>query len=290
VEQSGDAVEDRDDGSIVRPSLARLLDEEGLASKGQVEEALAEGVQTGERLGEVLLRRAVVDEVQLARMLARQWGLPFVEEEQIEPDAHALALFTGEEAQALSAVPVRRDDRVIEVVVAEPSDIRMREVRRRLGGEVQFAVVAASALDHLIRSVGSAVHGEPVEGGAESAVAARASSSVFAELIGELDEGTARVIAVRRELEQLAARLAEREQTLARYGAELADARRASELDHGEIARLRTDLADTQLRREHDQNTIAELRRELDQRTGLLASLKMQLSQITNTLGRFESE
>jgi hypothetical protein len=278
------------DGGVARPSLARLLDEEGFASRDEVEQALAEGLETGERLGEVLLRRAVVDEFQLARLLARQCALPYVDEEQLETDSRALSVLKSDEARALGAVPLRWERGVLQVVVADPSEERLHEVSRRVGGEVRFAVVASSVLERLLARANRGAGESGSEDEPEGPAGMDQSLSILAELAGELDEGTARVLAVRGKLERLAAGLVEREQTIARFEAELADARRSNDRDQNTIAQLRIALAEARRAGEREQNIIAELRRELDRRNELLGSLKTQLSEITDAFARFGVE
>ena len=60
----------------LRPPLASLLVEKGVASKEQLDDALAEAQETGERVGEVVVRRGWINEAQLADVLARQWQPP----------------------------------------------------------------------------------------------------------------------------------------------------------------------------------------------------------------------
>jgi hypothetical protein len=274
------------EGGLRRPSLARLLDEEGVASRDQVEDALAEGARTGERLGEVLLRRAVVDEIHLARLLARQWGLPFAEEQHLEPNQQALALLAHDQARALGAVPVGWEQGVLRVAVAEPTDERLGEVRLRLGGEVHFAVVAGSVLERLL----ARVEASRSETHAGETAPAGPSLAVLAELVDELDQGTAKVLSVRGRLDQLAADIFEREQAVARSESELAEARRARDQAQDTIDQLQRELVELRSAREHDEATLTQVRGELARRDELLASLKMQLAEMANAFRRFGVE
>ena len=273
------------EGGLRRPSLARLLDEAGVASPDEVQAALVEGAQTGERLGEVLLRRAIVDEVQLARLLARQWDLPFAEDP--EPDPVALSLLTRDQARALEAVPVGWQDGVLRVVVAEPSEERIGAVKRQLGGDARFAVVAASVLERLLARAEAA--GIDTDAGGDSR-GAGPSIAALAELVGELDQGTAKLMAVRGRLEQLAAELLEREQALAGSDRELAEAQRARDRDLHTINQLQGELDELRRSGHHDQDKLRELRGELDRRNELLGSLKAQLVEMANAFRGLEVE
>jgi hypothetical protein len=88
-----------------RPSLAALLAEAGVASEEQLRRAAAEGMASGERLGEVVLRRGWIDEQGLAQVLARQWQLPFLADEAARLEPLAPRLLPAELARALAACP-----------------------------------------------------------------------------------------------------------------------------------------------------------------------------------------
>ncbi len=60
-----------------------VLVEAGVASEQDVQLALVEGAGSGQRLGEVLVRRGVVTEEHLGRLLAQQWSLPFFTDDDL---------------------------------------------------------------------------------------------------------------------------------------------------------------------------------------------------------------
>ena len=95
------------DAPMTRPrqALANLLAEAGVASEEQLQQALAEGLTSGQRLGEVVLRRGWIDEAGLARLIARQWGMTFLEHSLISLDEHARSLLPPEESARLRACP-----------------------------------------------------------------------------------------------------------------------------------------------------------------------------------------
>jgi hypothetical protein len=106
----------------VRPLLGSLLIEKGMITSEQLDEALRERADTGDRLGEILLRRRWLFEDELARALAEQLGLKSLSFTNISVDAAAVALLPPEIGAATAAVPVRfeRDGTVL-VVAADPS-------------------------------------------------------------------------------------------------------------------------------------------------------------------------
>jgi hypothetical protein len=144
-EHSGDSPIGR-----LRPSLASLMVEEGVATSEQLEQALAEGQESGERLGEVVLRHGWINEAGLAGLVARQWDLSFVALSMISVDDRASALLPRETCERLSACPVSFDDGVPLVALADPNEDRFAAVREALGTHCSFFVTTGSALAGLI--------------------------------------------------------------------------------------------------------------------------------------------
>ena len=142
----------------LRPSLASLLADEGVASKEQLEHAAAEGLESGERLGEVVLRRGWITEASLANLIARQWDLTFVARSLISVDDDARERMSREVAQQLGLCPVTSTDGVPLVAMADPSEERFAAARDALGGQCTFVVTTPSALAQLIDELPSAPH------------------------------------------------------------------------------------------------------------------------------------
>ncbi len=241
----------------VRPSLARLLEDEGLVSHNEVEQALNEGERTGERLGEVLLRWRLVEERQLAQLLARRSDLPFTEEHELTPDGAALEIFSPEEARRLEAVPVRWEEGSLRVVVVEPTEERLAELRARIPGDISFSVVTARALDRLLirddQPVAERAGGEPDVPG-------------FEELLESLDDETAQLHELSNRVQEFAAFVSERDRSATRIANELAAARTALEQEVSTTARLRAELEERGRALEQESRTTEGLRAEIAER------------------------
>jgi hypothetical protein len=122
----------------LRPPLGSLLVRKGLLRKERLDEALAERARTGELLGQVLLREGWIFEDELARVLAEQHDLEFLNLRSVGVDRRLLPLIPAEAGQRLRAVPVRIvDGGDVLTAVADPNDgDGMNEL---------FALVAAKA-------------------------------------------------------------------------------------------------------------------------------------------------
>jgi type IV pilus assembly protein PilB len=123
-----------------------VIDEE------QLDEALAEGRETGERLGEVVVRRGWATEDAVAKVLAEQWSLNYVDRASIWFDADALARLSREHAQRLEALPTRVEDGRVVVAVAEPTEQRLAALRSVIGEDTVVVVVPKTALQAGLQS------------------------------------------------------------------------------------------------------------------------------------------
>ncbi len=129
-----------------RKPLGILLVDGGLIDEAQLEQALREGAQTGERLGEVVVRRRWATEDDVARALAQQWGLGYVDRASIWFDADALKRLSREDAQRIEALPTRIEGERVVVAVAEPTEQRLAALEELIG-ETVVVVVPKTALD-----------------------------------------------------------------------------------------------------------------------------------------------
>jgi hypothetical protein len=122
------------DGWAPPMRLGDLLVGKGLISNDQLGEALVESRQNQELLGVVLLRHRWIFEDELARTLAQQWNLPYLNLRSVGVDATAMRMLPAEVGMRTMSVPVRFTDGAVQVAFADPSDqSALGEVRSHLG-------------------------------------------------------------------------------------------------------------------------------------------------------------
>ena len=134
-----------------RPALGRLLVQAGVASDEQIQSAVDEGMRTGLRLGEIVVKHGWATEEQVAQLLAVQWQLRFRKANAIAVEPLAIRRLPAEDARRLRAVPVWFDDDGLVMAIEEPRSDLFAEVKELLG-DVSYVVVARSALDSLLKS------------------------------------------------------------------------------------------------------------------------------------------
>jgi type IV pilus assembly protein PilB len=103
--------------------LGELLIRDGLLTRDQLKVALADQRQQGRRLGYSLVKLGFVNEVELTKVLARQYRMPAVDLSRFEPDEQVLKLIPAEVARKNQVLPLRRDGRLLTVAMADPSDL-----------------------------------------------------------------------------------------------------------------------------------------------------------------------
>jgi hypothetical protein len=133
--------------------LGTLIFRAGLIAPQQLEDALAEGLRTGKRLGEVLLARGWLSEEDLTRLLAGQKGLPFALPRDVVIDQELAGRLSYEDARRELALPLVVEFGVPVVAMADPSEDAMDRVRLLMGEDVRFVVSPASALVQAIDEV-----------------------------------------------------------------------------------------------------------------------------------------
>ncbi|HEX6699692.1 MAG TPA: hypothetical protein VF101_03095 [Gaiellaceae bacterium] len=138
----------------LRPPLGAMLVQKGLIAREQLDDALSERSRTGELLGQVLLRHGWIFEDELARVLAEQHDLEFLNIRSVGVDRRLLSLIPAEDGRRLRAVPVR----VVEggdvlTAVADPNDREGMAELANLAAEKarrpRLVVAEASAIDEI---------------------------------------------------------------------------------------------------------------------------------------------
>ena len=130
-----------------RSHLGALLLRKGLLTHEELDRALEEK-QQGELLGEALVRLRICFEDDIARVLAEQAGVEFVDIGVISVDWQAAQLLTAEQAEEFRAIPIRvHPDDSVSIAVADPTDeTLMPKLKLAIGRPVRLLVTMQSAL------------------------------------------------------------------------------------------------------------------------------------------------
>jgi type IV pilus assembly protein PilB len=135
-----------------RVPLGTLLVRDGLLSTEQLELALAEKEQTGKRVGEIVVAHGWVPAAELARLLAEQHGLDYLDLNTATLDPAASSLLPEKYARRYNALPIRfLADDVVLIAVADPTNVvASDDLRLAIGLNMRVAVASAPDLKLMI--------------------------------------------------------------------------------------------------------------------------------------------
>jgi len=105
--------------------IGDLLVSEGLISREQLAQALQEQRANGGRLGYILVKLGMIEELTLTRLLARQYKIPAVDLTKSDIDPALVRLVPAEIAVNHLVLPLKREGRVLYVAMADPTNIRV---------------------------------------------------------------------------------------------------------------------------------------------------------------------
>ncbi|HEU0204678.1 MAG TPA: ATPase, T2SS/T4P/T4SS family [Burkholderiaceae bacterium] len=130
-----------------RLRLGDMLVAEGVITPAQLQVALDEQRVSGRKIGQILIEDGVTDETAIARALAQQLRVPFVELNFEMVASRIAALLPEAQARRLRALPVDDVRGVVRVAMADPTDLQaFDEVHRIIGRETDLLVVTETAL------------------------------------------------------------------------------------------------------------------------------------------------
>ena len=128
--------------------LGSLIVRDGIARPATVRDALVEAQETDRRLGEVMLARGLIRDRDLARLLAEQEKLEFIDLAKIDLDDNAVDYLPESIARRVKAIAYGFHNSVLLVAVADPTDEDgLDEVREAVGRRVKFKVALPSEIE-----------------------------------------------------------------------------------------------------------------------------------------------
>jgi cellulose synthase/poly-beta-1,6-N-acetylglucosamine synthase-like glycosyltransferase len=125
-----------------RRRLGEVLVDRGLLTEEQLAWALDAQRRTGSRLGSILVASGAVRRLQLYRVLAEEWGVPFVDVTAHGLDEALLARLEPSQLAREGWLPLgtEPDGTVLVATCEEPSPARADAIAASVGAPVQFAV------------------------------------------------------------------------------------------------------------------------------------------------------
>jgi len=102
--------------------LGEYLVEKGLLSQQELIKALEEQKITGEPLGQILIKKRLIEEMQMYQILAEQLGVEFLDLFGIEIPVGLFSLVPEHIAKIYCIIPVKRDQNILTIAMIDPND------------------------------------------------------------------------------------------------------------------------------------------------------------------------
>src|SRR6476660_3713175 len=122
--------------------LGEILLREGLVTREQLAQALAEQKNSKHRLGYVLVKLGLVQELEITKVLARQYRMPAVDLSRFDVDPKIIKLVPADLATKSVVLPLKREGRTLTVAMADPTDLGLLEDLKFITRFDLFPVIA----------------------------------------------------------------------------------------------------------------------------------------------------
>ncbi|MCC6671525.1 MAG: Flp pilus assembly complex ATPase component TadA [Planctomycetes bacterium] len=130
-----------------RRLIGQILKDQGVIHEGMVQEALAVQREKGGRLGQILLELGHVQRTDIARALAEQAGMPFVDLAARQPAPEAIQKIDTATARAFGVLPLAIAGGELTVALADPMNASiLNDLAFTSGLQVKGVVVDEEAL------------------------------------------------------------------------------------------------------------------------------------------------
>ena len=131
-----------------RMRLGELLVAQGVVTPAQLETALAERKRSGRRLGRILVEDGIAREETIARALAVQLRIPYLELTLQALAPPVARLLTEAQSRRFRAIPIDQEGSTVRLGMADPLDYQSYdEIQRLLGRNLDLVVITESQLD-----------------------------------------------------------------------------------------------------------------------------------------------
>jgi len=137
-----------------RKKLGEILQEAGVLSEEQVQEALKISGQKGKRIGKVFVEMGWVSEMDICRTLSRQLGIRMIRLQNQKLDPNVLRLLPAKLCFKRRLIPLLLKDRTLVVAMSNPVDYEAMDEVSFVSGYRVHEVIALEQdiLDTLVRS------------------------------------------------------------------------------------------------------------------------------------------
>jgi len=136
-----------------RALLGVILQEMGVVTFEQVEEALEFQKKEGCRIGEALVRLGYATPAQVTQALAKQFGMPYIDLSSINIPENVIAIVPKDVAIEHKVIPIQDKPRAVTLAVSDPLDFEsVDNVRFILNKEIDCVLASPDAVEDALRT------------------------------------------------------------------------------------------------------------------------------------------
>lgn len=118
-------------------NVGQILYEQGMITSEELELALEEQKRTGERLGEILIKRGLVSKTNIGKILEIQIGVPYVDLSTYEISPEVTHILPEEMVRRHEAFPIKKVGSTLYVAMADPFNLSaIEEIKITSGCQV----------------------------------------------------------------------------------------------------------------------------------------------------------
>jgi len=131
--------------------IGQIMLDMGLINQEQFDQALSIQKKTSEQLGEIFLKLQIVDQKSLAKALAKQHHLEYVDISTLDILPEVTKRIPLEQCRQYTLIPISEDDATLQVALADPLNlIALDNLRMYLGKDIQGVIAAEESIKNAI--------------------------------------------------------------------------------------------------------------------------------------------
>lgn len=137
-----------------RRHLGEILFKAGLVEKQALINAIKTAKSSNKRLGQVLIELGLINEDTLTKALAKQFGLPYVDLDQVAIPLDATKIVPEELIKRHTILPLSSGNGKLKLAICDPTDLDMMDsIRLRLNAELECCLVNPTKIRSYIDSM-----------------------------------------------------------------------------------------------------------------------------------------
>lgn len=134
-----------------RRHLGEIIYAKGWVDKPNLIKALKKAKETNRRLGETLVEMGLATEDQIMQALARQFGMNYVDLDDVEIPSDARSLIPEEVIKKHRVLPLGRENGRLKIIIPDPMNLELMDLLRfRLTADLDCYLASPSKIDSYI--------------------------------------------------------------------------------------------------------------------------------------------